>query len=163
MTTCIQLQGIIRYKLARCWENMHQNLIWTLCERSPVWSRHVNIWQIMLLADSVKTMLFSDIISVFIIITCNSILFMCVCSCWQMEYQLNFEKKTLEVPECNWFFMGNILAEILISWKNINLNKQKYGILFLLLAQMFSTYFNFNVWKNSSFQENFRWISVQYL
>lgn len=81
-----------------------------------------------------------------------------------MEYQLNFEKKTLEVPECNWFFMGNILAEILISWKNINLNKQKYGILFLLLVQMFSTYFKyFNVWKNSSFQENFRWISVQYL
>lgn len=74
------------------------------------------MWQIMLLADSVKTMLFSDIISVFIIITtCNSILFMCVCSCWQMEYQLNFEKKTLEVPECNWFFKGNILAEILIS------------------------------------------------
>lgn len=70
-----------------------------------------------------------------------------------MEYQLNFEKKTLEVPECNWFFMGNILAEILISWKNINLNKQKYGILFLLLEQMFSTYFNFNVWKITVFKK----------
>lgn len=52
----------------------------------------------MLLADSVKTMLSSDIISVFMIITCTSILSICVCSCWHMEYQLNFERKTLEVP-----------------------------------------------------------------